>query len=109
MLEKATTIKRFEYSPLDKELKAQTDIAKKQYQGWDKTFISNKDNESLIKKEKDKYNRSNLIYSRLSFYSYSNDKNFNSLSFKSKYSYLLNFYKDLQIFIKMKPIKLGKI
>ena len=31
--EKATTIKRFEYSPLDKELKAQTDIAKKQYQG----------------------------------------------------------------------------
>ena len=33
LLEKATTIKRFEYSSLDKELKAQTDITKKQYQG----------------------------------------------------------------------------
>ena len=31
--------------------------------------------ESLIKKEKKKYNRSNLIYKRLSFYSYSDDKN----------------------------------
>ena len=29
LLEKAVTIKRLEYSPLGKELKAQTDIAKK--------------------------------------------------------------------------------
>ena len=29
--EKAATMKRFEYSPLDKETKAQTDITKKQY------------------------------------------------------------------------------
>ena len=29
LLEKADTMKRFEYSPLGKELKAQTDIAKK--------------------------------------------------------------------------------
>ena len=42
LLEKAATMKRFEYSPLGKELKAQTDIAKKQYQGLDKAFISNK-------------------------------------------------------------------
>ena len=35
-------MKRFEYSPLGKELKAQTGIAKKQYQGLDKAFISNK-------------------------------------------------------------------
>ena len=33
LLEKAATFKRFEYSLLDKELKAQTDIAKKQYLG----------------------------------------------------------------------------
>ena len=56
LLEKAATLKRFEYSPLGKELKAQTDIAKKQYQGLDKAFISNKNikivNEWLIKKEK---------------------------------------------------------
>ena len=30
-------MKRFEYSPLGKELKAQTDIAKKQYQKLDNT------------------------------------------------------------------------
>ena len=30
LLEKAATMKRFEYLPLGKELKAQTDIAKKQ-------------------------------------------------------------------------------
>ena len=46
LLEKDTTIKRFEYSLLDKELKAQTDIAKKQYRGFKKIFISNK----MIKK-----------------------------------------------------------
>ena len=32
LLEKAATIKRFEYSPFGKESKAQTEIAKKQYQ-----------------------------------------------------------------------------
>ena len=31
MLEKAATIKKIEYSPLDNELKKQTDIAKNQY------------------------------------------------------------------------------
>ena len=31
-------MKRFEYSLLNKELKSQTDIAKKQYQKWDNTF-----------------------------------------------------------------------
>ena len=55
LLEKAATMKTFKYSPLGTELKAQTDIAKKQYQGLDKAFISNKDNknvnDSLIKKE----------------------------------------------------------
>ena len=113
LLEKVAILERFEYSPLGKELKAQTDIAKKQYQGLDKVFISNKDNknmnEQLIKKEKKKYNKSNLIYNRLSFYSYSTDKKFDSLSFESKYSYLLNFYENLQKIIKMKPTKLGKI
>ena len=29
LLEKAATMKRFKYSPLDKELKAETDIEKK--------------------------------------------------------------------------------
>ena len=39
-LEKAATVKRFEYSPLGSELKEDTDIAKKQYQELDKAFFS---------------------------------------------------------------------
>ena len=70
LLEKTAELKRFEYSLLDKELKAQTDIAKKQYQKLDNTLESDK----TIKKEKPmlkKYNRSNLIYEyKYSFYSY---------------------------------------
>ena len=38
LLEKAATMKRLEYSPLGKELKAQTDITKKRYQKLDNTF-----------------------------------------------------------------------
>ena len=37
LLEKATTMKRFDYSSLGKELNAQTDIAKKPYQKLDDT------------------------------------------------------------------------
>ena len=88
-------MKRFEYFQLGDKLKAQTDISKKQYQELDKVFIFNKDNENmndpLIKKEKKKYNTSNLTYNKFRFYSYSDDKKFDSLSFKSKYSYLLSF------------------
>ena len=55
MLEKATTIKRFEYLPLSVELKKQTDIAKMKYQGMDHFFSFNKDNknvnESLLKRK----------------------------------------------------------
>ena len=100
---------------MGEELKEQTAIAKKQCQGLHKAFISTKNNknvnESLIKKEKPtvkKYNnKSYLIYNRLSFHSYSDDKKFDSFSFKSKYLYLLNFY-DLEKLIKMKPTNLSK-
>ena len=69
MVEKASIMKIFEHYLIDKELKAQTDIAKKQYQVLDKSFISKRDNknvnESLIKKEKEKHDKSNLIYNKL--------------------------------------------
>ena len=39
---KAVKMKRFEYFLSGKELKTQTDVAKKQYQGLNKAFISNK-------------------------------------------------------------------
>ena len=62
----------------------------------------------LIKKNK-KYNKSNPIYNRLSFYSYSDDRILDNLSFKSKYLHLPNFYDDSQKLIKIKQIKLDKI
>ena len=43
-------MKRLEYSPLDKELKSQTEIAKKQYQKLDDNY----DFDKIIKKEKAK-------------------------------------------------------
>ena len=115
LLEKATAVKRFENSPLGEELKTQTDIAKKRYQRNDKAFISNKDNkylnESVINKEnRDLKNyKGNLTFHRLSFYSYSDDKKFDSLSFNSKYSYLSNFSDYLEKLIKIKPINLGQV
>ena len=42
LLEKAAALKRFEYSPLDKELKKQTSVAEKQYQKLNNAFESNK-------------------------------------------------------------------
>ena len=91
LLEKASTIKRFENSPLGSELKKQTDIAEKQYKKLDNTYEFDR-----IKKEKPtikKYNRSNLIYnSKCSFYEYYNIKHFNSVSLTLKHSNLLSFY-----------------
>ena len=49
MLEKAATIKRFEYSPFGKESKAQNEIAKKQYQMLGNSFEYN---EKINKNEK---------------------------------------------------------
>ena len=58
-------MKRFEYSLLDKELKAQTDIAKKkkkkQYQKLGNTFEFDK----IIKKEKPTFKKYSQIKSNL--------------------------------------------
>ena len=47
LLEKGISLKRFEYSPLGKELKTQTNAAEKQYQKLDKVFESNKNEEQI--------------------------------------------------------------
>ena len=57
LLEKAATRQTFEYSLLDKELKAQIDIEKKQYQKLDNPYEFNE----IIKKEKPTL-ESDLIY-----------------------------------------------
>ena len=76
LLEKAATLKRFEYSLIRKELKSQTDIEQKQYQRLDNTFEFDK----LIKKEQPtlgKCSKSNVIdNSNYNFYKcYRDSKN----------------------------------
>ena len=83
LLEKAATTKRFEYSPLGKEPKAQTNIEKKQYQKLGNIF----EFDQMIKKEKqtlENYSQSNLISNaNHSFYKYYRDsKKCNTLYFK---------------------------
>ena len=66
-------IKRFKYSPLDKELKAQTDIAKKKYQNYSKSDL--------------------ICISNYSFSKYYHDsKKIDNLSLESKYLFLPNFF-----------------
>ena len=97
-------MKRFEYSPLGKELKAQTDIAKKQYQKLHDTYEFDK----IIKEEKPtfkRYNRLNLFYnSKYNFYEYY-IINLNSLSLRSKYKVLTSFYNELNKFYSLKTQK----
>ena len=72
-------MKRFEYWSLGKELKAQTDIAKKQYQKLDDAdwFVGIKKEKPIVKK----YSRLNLIYnSKYNKYEYYNNKIFDSCS-----------------------------
>ena len=52
MLEKTAIIKRFEYSPLAKRLKAQTSIAKNHYKLFkDQMNVNNNNRKDYIKKE----------------------------------------------------------
>ena len=91
LLEKAARMKKkIEYSPLGKELKAETDIAKEQYQGI--SFFKSK---------------SNLTYSsKYSFYKYyRNSKKFDNFSFESKYSFIDKFFKHVNKFNKLRTQK----
>ena len=94
LLEKAATIKRFEYSPSGKELKAQNETAKKQYQILDKIYeyneTINKNDKTVIYKT---HSKSDLIYdSSHTFYKYYSDiKKSNKHSLKPNHSFLSNF------------------
>ena len=105
LLEKVATMKRFEYSPVGKELKSETDIAKNQYQKLDNTFGFDK----MFKKEKptlEKYTKSNLLYgTNHSFCRYYYDKKKINLSFKSMRSFLSEFFDDLDKLNNLNPLK----
>ena len=65
LLEKSAASKRFEYSPLGKELKKQTSVPEKQHQRFDNAFESNKKEEVKPKNKKQKkssYAKSSLQY-----------------------------------------------
>ena len=51
-----------------------------------------------------KYNKSDLIYdSNPIFYKYRDIEQIDNISLKSKYSFLANFFNDLDKFSKLKP------
>ena len=95
LLEKVTTMKRFEYSLLGKELKKQTSVAEKQYQKLDNSYEFDK----II--EKENYSKSNLIYDpNHSFHKYYCDrKNNDNLSF------LNDFFNEFNKLINVNPQK----
>ena len=81
LLEKAAALKRFEYLPLGKELKAQTDIAKKQHQKLD-------NKEWKI----GKYNKSDMIDNTVnSLYKYNDLKKVNKISMNQKSNFYQTF------------------
>ena len=103
LLEKAAELKRFKYSLLGKELKAQTYIAKKQYQKLDDTdeFDETINKKSTIKN----YNKLDLIYdTNHSFFKYyRDDKKSHNLSLESKHSFLADFSDDTYKCNDVKP------
>ena len=83
MLEKAATLKRFEYSLLGTQFKNQTSVAEKQYQGSNKLF----------RPDGEIYHKSYLIYDiKYSFSEYRNFKEYSDLSFTTKHDKLILFY-----------------
>ena len=105
-LEKVAVLKRLEYSPLDKELKAQTSIAENQNQELNKLFKPDeKEKRVTIKKEKTVITgESKLMYdSKYSFSDYKNVRKYYDLCFSTKYDKLLSFYLRLNEFRNLVP------
>ena len=102
LLEKAASIKRFEYSPLGKELKKQTSVAEKQYQ----EFESNK-KEKKIKRRR---TNSNIVYDNcFTFFKYCDTKEFSKRPPVSKLNELNGFKDKLELFYyDTEEIKLDK-
>ena len=93
MLEKASTMKTFEYFPLGKELESRIVITKKQYLKLDNTL--NFDKKFKEKPALENYSNSNLIYDAYqSFYKYYRfDKNF--------ITFFSNLFQSFQNFLKI--------
>ena len=98
MLEKAAALKRFENSPLGKELKNQTGVAEKQYQKLNNAFESNKNEENKTKSEISPA-KSDLAYNNyFTFYKYHNIKEFTKPSPDLKLNDLKEPKDELELF-----------
>ena len=93
-------------------MKKQTGIVKKYYQRLDKAFgfDKKKGDETINKDDKEptlkKCNKSDLIYdSKHSFCKYHTIKKFYNLSLQPKYSFLVDFFNDLDKFSNLKTLK----
>ena len=114
LLEKAATTKKFEYSPLGKELKKQTSLAEKQYQSFDKVFNHDEKEEPVkIKKEGPlTTDESSLFYNnKYSFIEFKTVGKYMADSLLSRYffivnNYLASFKQQLKEFDKFTPRKL---
>ena len=92
MLQKALALKRFEYSSLGKELKTQTSVAEKQFQGLNKHFNPEKEEKPVtIKKKKEIISESKIVYydNKYSFSSFKNVRQYSNISLESKYDIFL--------------------
>ena len=100
MLQKALALKRFEYSSLGKELKTQTSVAEKQFQGLNKHFNpENEEKPVTIKKKKEIISESQIVYdNKYSFSSFKNVRQYSNISLESKYDMFLLFYHLLNEF-----------
>ena len=97
MLEKAASIKRFEYTLLGKELEKQTSVVEKQYQKFDFAFESNENEEDKTKNKRGRAG-SNLVYNNdFPFYKYHKINKFGKRSLYNLND--LNEFKDrLELF-----------
>ena len=106
--EKATALKRFEYSPLGKELKAETSVVEKQYQKLNKIFESDDEEEPItIKKEKleiiHEHEPKLICNKKYSFSEYGKVAKYMDDSPESEYNRLAKFYNSLNEFEKFTP------
>ena len=95
LLQKAVALKRFEYSPLGKELKTQASAAEKKFQGLNKHFNPEKEEKpvTIKKKKKEIINESKIVYdNKYSFSSFKNVRQYSNISLESKYDIFLLFY-----------------
>ena len=92
LVEKSASIKGFEYSSLDKELKKGASVAEKQYQKLGNAFESNK-KEEYKTKNKRSLAESNLVYKNyFTFYKYHNIGAFAKYFFDSKKKWFNRVY-----------------